>query len=63
MILNPHNNVEAYQWSAESWVKIGEVVGTSGSSSKRTIMVLIMTMFLLLKFKKGATTQTSLQCH
>lgn len=34
MILNPHNNVEAYQWSAESWVKIGEVVGTSGSSSK-----------------------------
>lgn len=36
MIRSESNAVIAYQWSAGTWVKIGEVVGQAGSSAKKT---------------------------
>lgn len=35
MIRTEINTVEAYQWSANEWIKIGEVVGSAGSTSKK----------------------------
>lgn len=35
MIRTSRNTVEAYQWSAGKWAKIGEVVGSAGSTSKK----------------------------
>lgn len=36
LIRNEDNTVVAYQWSARTWVKIGEVVGQGSTSSKKT---------------------------
>lgn len=35
MIRTEKNTVEAYQWSSDKWVKIGEVVGSAGSTTKK----------------------------
>lgn len=35
MIRTEKNTVEAYQWSAGKWIKIGEVVGSAGSTAKK----------------------------
>lgn len=36
MIRSESNTVNAYQWSAGTWVKIGEVVGQGSTSNKKT---------------------------
>ncbi|KAF5093442.1 hypothetical protein D0Z03_002413 [Geotrichum reessii] len=36
LIRAENNTVIAYQWSAQTWVKIGEVIGQGNSSSKKT---------------------------
>lgn len=35
MIRTEKSTVEAYQWSAGKWIKIGEVVGSAGSTTKK----------------------------
>lgn len=35
MVKNPSGTIEAHQWSGGEWVKIGDVVGSTGSSEKK----------------------------